>query len=185
MRRRLTSCAGFVPVNQRHNDQWAAIAPLVDWAGLTVLDAGCGGGDMLRRCYDAGSTTVHGVDHDPAVVSQTTARLGTPASVRVFHSDLLDWLALRADLSYDVAFCMSVLPYVDAYRVLVELRRVSRQAFIECQYRGDGPGVVPGPTAMSHLLAAAGWAQAGCVGHTIVADRNTRRDIWQCQNYTS
>jgi SAM-dependent methyltransferase len=96
---------------------------------VTLLDAGCGGGDMALalarwargRGFDA---RIVGIDASPTIASLARRRVGDDIEVRVG-----DLLALDLpDGSVDVAVCSLVLHHFepdDAVRALRELRRVS------------------------------------------------------------
>ena len=97
---------------------------------VTLLDAGCGGGDMAAalarwargRGLDA---TVIGVDASPTIAALARRRVGNEVDVR-----LGDLMALELeDRAVDLAACSLVVHHFepeDAVRALRELRRVSR-----------------------------------------------------------
>ncbi len=101
---------------------------------LTLLDAGCGGGDMAaamaawarRRGF---VPRVIGVDASPAITELASARVGDDVDLRVGDMRALD----LDDASVDVAACSLVLHHfepADAVRALRELRRVARAGVV-------------------------------------------------------
>jgi ubiquinone/menaquinone biosynthesis C-methylase UbiE len=95
--------------------------------GLTVLDVGCGPGTDLVAFADAVGPDgkVVGVDSDPRMVAEATARLATRACVEVRPGDAHE-LPLDAD-SVDRAHLERVVQHLeDPGRALAELRRVVR-----------------------------------------------------------
>jgi len=61
-------------------------AELLDWLkpqpGETILDLGCGTGDLTARILEAGATVI-GLDADPAMIDAARARLGDSVELRV------------------------------------------------------------------------------------------------------
>jgi trans-aconitate methyltransferase len=59
---------------------------LLDWLkplpGETVVDLGCGTGDLAARIIDAGATVI-GIDADPAMIAAARERLGADVDLRV------------------------------------------------------------------------------------------------------
>lgn len=99
-------------------------------APLTLLDVGCGGGELtagaVERLRGRGrSVTATGVDRNPAIVAHARRRFGDVLDVRVG-----DILALELpDAGVDIASCSLLLHHLEpdeAVRGLRELGRVSR-----------------------------------------------------------
>jgi trans-aconitate methyltransferase len=65
---------------------------LLDWLmpqeGETILDLGCGTGDLTARIVESGATVI-GLDSDPAMVEAARERLGDKADIR--HADAHDF----------------------------------------------------------------------------------------------
>ena len=99
-------------------------------APVTLLDAGCGGGDMAaalaRGLHRAGiEARVVAVDGSPTIAALAKSRFGREIDVRVGDLRALDF----ADGEVGVATCSLVVHHfepAEAVRVLSELRRVSR-----------------------------------------------------------
>lgn len=99
-------------------------------APLSLLDVGCGGGDMAasvvrwsRRC--GRDTSAIAIDRSAAIAGHARARCGSLLDVRVGDIRCLE----LADASVDVAMCSLVLHHLepsDAVRGLRELARVAR-----------------------------------------------------------
>jgi SAM-dependent methyltransferase len=162
----------FVPVNVRSPEQWAAIRRVYDFDGKDVLDIGCGRGDLMLYAQNAGAYVI-GVDNNRETVAKTIER-----GVSVILSDLE--LYLKSTVTYyDVAFCFSVLPYVNMDRTLFGLWNIADVTFIECQLEGDGPGKLTEQALRNKLLVF--WNKVTKIGFTVVEGRNTIRPIWMCE----
>jgi ubiquinone/menaquinone biosynthesis C-methylase UbiE len=112
----------------------ALLADLPRGARASILDAGCGGGDMaasLARWARQRGLVPHvvAVDANPAIAATAERRFGREIDVRVG-----DMLALDLpDASVDVATCSLVLHHFDppdAVQALRELRRVARRGVV-------------------------------------------------------
>lgn len=83
----------------RYDDQFGYVSAhgvdLVDWlapvAGETVLDLGCGTGELAQRVQAHGASVI-AVDSDPQMVAAASARLGSPAILADGHNFQLDRL---------------------------------------------------------------------------------------------
>jgi len=155
-------------VNLRSPEQWKAISAAYDFKGKYVIDVGCGHGDLLHFARDAGAK-VFGIDKNATLI------------------EALDVPAVTMDIEYflpktweyfDVAFCFSVLPYVNMGIVLDGLKRVATTIFIECQLIGDGPGTLTEDELKAELESR--WDSVKRIGQTVVKGRNTIRPIWMC-----
>lgn len=164
--------------NVRSPKQWAIISEQVDFQGKTVLDLGCGKGDILFRACDAGATTL-GIDMDQNNVKHI---LDIRPEINVGVGDIefmpaWPWI--------DIIICFSVLPYLKYPERLLEwINRKSKVAFIECQYSGDGPGfafLTDNDAMREWLLAAGQFEKVQPIGHTFVEGRNKNRFIWMCE----
>lgn len=112
----------------------ALLADLPRGAPVSILDAGCGGGDMAaalaRWAWRRGLVPrVLAVDANPAIAAVAERRFGREIEVRAG-----DMLALDLpDRSVDVATCSLVLHHfepADAVQALRELRRVARRGVV-------------------------------------------------------
>lgn len=173
--------------NQRAPLMWAIIAPCVDVAGRTVVDLGCGYGDLLLRTAVAGAREVLGVEGDPRIAMITHERIrqaGYGDRVLVTEEDLDAWAA-GFPARWDVGFCCSVLPYLREPRgFLRAMAAACTVGVVECQYAGDGPGpdFLRSDDDMRALLAAAGWTTIRAIGKThVTAGRDCWRTIWRCE----
>ena len=102
--------------NTRAPAMWEFIEENVDFDGKSVLDAGCGYGDMLWRAYKAGARIVFGFDSDKHIVWSVGERLdsygykGKP--IHVHNVDISNWNE-RWPGWHDIVICFSVLPYLE------------------------------------------------------------------------
>ena len=162
-----------MPVNVRSPKQWEALSAVMGFSGKRVLDVGCGHGDLLVFAKRAGAT-VTGVDSNIEV-----ARLARERGLIVACVDICQYLD-RYREHYDIAFCFSVLPYVDADAVLHRLSRVADTVFIEAQLCGDGPGTFYNEEELRGTLLEY-WDSVERIGETKVEIRDTIRAIWMCE----
>lgn len=168
--------------NVRSPEQWEIISRHVDFKGKTVLDLGCGKGDILFRVFDAGAQII-GIDKDEKNIEYIRSCC---SEIEVIKDDLHDLPVLSvSDAQQDVIICFSVLPYLlGAGYTLRWINEHSAIALIECQYAGDGPGFhfLWGNGEMeSWLLEVGQFEKVKVIGHTFVAGRNKNRFIWMCE----
>jgi ubiquinone/menaquinone biosynthesis C-methylase UbiE len=100
------------------------VALLAPGAGLRVLDAGCGRGEVLLACAQAGAH-VAGIDYSPDAVAIANETLSDIEGAEIVHGSLeqLPWPAR----SFDRALLGDVIEHLDppqVQRALAELRRV-------------------------------------------------------------
>ena len=172
----------IVPVNTRSPEMWRMIAPSVNWLGARVLDLGCGEGDMLIHCAQAGVKEIWGIDHDWEVLQSAINRTVKYPSVYTVRYDALGWLdMIRRD--YRVILCLSTLPYLGVRMGLEAIRAHCKVAIVECQYDGDGPGpaFLKDDDDMQELLSQTGFGHVTRLGHTHIEGRNTNRTIWRAE----
>lgn len=183
--------------NSRAPQQWEIISQHVGFAGKTVLDLGCGYGDILFRCRVAGAIEVWGCEQNEIICQYIWQQ---EKQLRVAQTDIAKWILQNTLPLWDIIICFSVLPYLDnAVDTLNWMKAHSEIALIECQYDGDGPGSVPwlsrrvGPDLneyqkppkdddqMREILAGIGWQSIEPIGKTLIEDRQKWRTIWLCQ----
>jgi len=129
--------------NQRAAELWMIVSAAVDFECKTVVDLGCGYGDLLWRIKEAGAKRVLGVDRDPKAIAYAEALAANHGQqIETEIIDLETWLT--ESHYFDVALAFSSLVYVrcdDGLRGLLRrVKALSGEALIEMQYFGDGPG---------------------------------------------
>jgi SAM-dependent methyltransferase len=164
--------------NVRSPEQWEIISRHIDFKGKTVLDLGCGKGDILFRAFKAGAQVL-GIDSDGANVKHN---LEIHPEIKVVVDDI-EFMIL--DRQVDIAICFSVLPYLKRPASTLEWINIhSEVALIECQYAGDGPGFafLKGNGDMREWLLDVGqFKKVKVIGKTLVEGRNKKRYIWMCE----
>lgn len=183
--------------NTRADDMWREIYKYVDFHDKSVMDVGCGYGDMLARAYEAGAKIVFGMDNDKRVIYEAGLRLGeagySDAPIYLLRANANSWNVSWPGF-HNIIFCFSVLPYLEEpTEMLRHFKRDSNVALIECQYAGDGPGfpdikgdddmyeVLMGGSFVKGLKKWEGFYSADKIGETKVEIRDTYRSIWLCQ----
>jgi len=177
-------------VNIRSAEMWALINLMGDFGGLTVVDFGCGYGDLLAFALRAGASQVMGVDKDQRTLN-TAANKCKGLNAEFYRGDFEDDAVQRDILrmmgedqgvSMDVAFCTSVLPYLkDPSGFVYWLSQKFDVSYIECQYMGDGPGNIAESDAdMSAWLLNTGFKSVYSIGKTYIDGRGKYRTIWEC-----
>ncbi|KKM74225.1 hypothetical protein LCGC14_1402440 [marine sediment metagenome] len=166
--------------NTRSPEQWDIISNHIDFQGKTLIDLGCGKGDLLFHAFDAGAKVV-GVDHNIDNIKHI--RTARPGIKTLFGElDLMEiWFWERVD----IAICFSVLPYLKRPGdTLKWINTHSDIALIECQYADDGPGfdfLIDNDDMKQWLLQIGEFKEVEVIGHTLVEGRNTKRFIWRCE----
>lgn len=167
------SLLGDGPINTRAPQMWEFVGPSYDWYGKTVLDIGCGGGDMMYYAELEGAHAV-GIDLDPGIAIERGLTAATDDLNEFMENTPGEW---------DVIFCFSVLPYVDMERTLANMAYKAPTSYVECQLYKDGPGTVFTQAAMRKILENH-WPEVKLLGHTVIRGRGTTRDIWKCSTWT-
>jgi len=102
-----------------------AIVDLIP-AGASVLDLGCGDGDLLNALCARGHQRLAGVENDAAAVLRCATR-----GLGVIHADLNQPLPFFADRQFDVVVLSHTLQSVaDTVGLLKEMSRVGRHAIV-------------------------------------------------------
>lgn len=161
-----------------------ALMDRVHWEGMSVLDLGCGEGDMLLFTAQAGAAQVWGVDDDSLVTSRVLGRVSDIENIHLAYCGIMDWFRNTSKI-FDISLCLSVLPYVSDFReTLHEIREHSHRAIIECQYAGDGPGPhwLENDTDMFRVLEKTGYTGITKLGSTEIPYRDMERSLWYCES---
>lgn len=89
----------------------------------SVLDVGCGTGEILSKVTPQGNLTLAGIDLSPNMISIAQQKLGERADLRIGDAENLPW----PDKSFDVVICLdSFHHYPNPRKALAEVRRVLR-----------------------------------------------------------
>jgi len=172
--------------NVRATKMWEAINKYhgKDFKDAIVWDFGCGYGDLALCALEAGAAVVYLCDRDPIMVQMSMQKcIKYQGRVFGYQIDInvttMKWAASHAD----IGIMTSVLPYLDfPTKVLKQARRIPL-FFLECQYKGDGPGPdwLEDDISMGNYLEdTCGFWEYAKVGETEVIDRGTKRSIWAC-----
>ncbi len=174
--------------NKRSPDIFGQILTFsgVSFVGTSVLDLGCGYGDLLLASVRVGATRVIGLDGDGRVLNIASEKLAR------YASDNVEWAFNKMDIDdrkelstlqyYDIAFCTSVLPYLKNRDMLLSfLNCRSTISFVEMQYYGDGPGPKDIKTDgdMRRLLLKH-FGDVKKIGQTYTGRTPPHRSIWKC-----
>ena len=159
--------------NTRAENMWGQITEHVDFANKTVLDVGCGRGDLMMRAWTWGARVVYGIDNSKIELQEARLRswdmVKEGAKLYFMEKNIEHW-SERWPGYHDIVLCTSVLPYiVDPDRLLLNIHRDSDTAIIECQYAGDGPGLeyIKNDTDMKEWLSKFDWFSVKKIGHVI------------------
>lgn len=168
-------------VNTRAEDMWRIISQKVDFRKKSVIDLGCGHGEMLWRAYVAGAKEVYGVDKD---ISKSYGRGGINAD-NIWYTETDINVLINDSVfqpKYDIAFCFSVIPYLD--KPLDALHWMADNfelCLLEIQYDPEPYNIGPKDDAeMFSLLRNNGFDIVMNIGRTRVEIRDTYRTIWAC-----
>ena len=168
------------PHNKRFPQQWEIVSKHVDFRDKSVLDLGCGYGDMFAAVCLAGGRGF-GLEGNPTIGAAARLRMveqGVSPSL-IWQMDIENIEESMPNSQWDVTICFSVLPYVDMFNMLKWMSDHSKTALIEVQYKGDGPGYILNDAEMESILRSY-WIFADNIGKTLVEYRNTHRTIWLC-----
>jgi 2-polyprenyl-3-methyl-5-hydroxy-6-metoxy-1,4-benzoquinol methylase len=164
-----------VIVSWSHRRRFDLARKLVEpYAGLKLLDYGCGDGTFLAEVYDLFPTMV-GADVDLKQTLDCRERFAAPSKISfVLVTDLNDQ---RHNAAYDVVTCMEVLEHCvenDLSQTLVTLRRlVSPSGSVILSVPIEiGPGLV-----LKQIIRTwAGWRALGDYKYT---ERYNTHELWK------
>lgn len=173
--------------NQRADKMWNIISVSYDFEGKSVIDLGCGHGDMMLRAYQAGASKVIGVENNEETYWLTREKVKAYDDISMVLWDIENISGdYRKDKVYhsDVIFCFSVLPYLNSpSKILSWIKGHCEVAFLEVQYAGDGPGFkhITDDLDMHDWLRDIGWKNIEAIGRTHTRIRPAWRTIWRCE----
>lgn len=182
--------------NERSAEMWKIIKSNYAFKDKTVVDLGCGKGDLCAAALRAGARRAICVDNKQTELDIARRNCRSYAgSVRLLKLDLNDPFEVITTLWHyipedkiggpliDVGFFTSVMPYLDKpEEALHAYMGAFKVMFIEAQYKGDGPGIVAGNLAMHKLLTIRRNNSVEYIGSTLVRGRCTHRAIWKFTN---
>jgi 2-polyprenyl-3-methyl-5-hydroxy-6-metoxy-1,4-benzoquinol methylase len=175
------------PYNYRAIAQWKLITECVDPERKSVVDLGCGWGDICLNFARNKAWQVTGYDTDPKAISV--------AKARIFHRqrDLPHLISFQVrDVQYlpddyypvDIILFLSVMPYlIHPRRVLKWIVKHSAMSFIETPYYGreaDGLALTKDDSEMEFLLGGLGFETYLKVGSTTYPKGKNERTMWFC-----
>jgi SAM-dependent methyltransferase len=163
------------------------IAANENFRGASVLDLGCGYGDLLLGSAFAGAVDITGVDQNLYCLDIARRKIAklmpTGVRFRFLFMDIDIRSVLGNSLSwYDIAFCTSVLPYLENREMVLSfLSARSSTTFVEMQYYGDGPGPadIKNDNDMRDMLCKH-WSEVEKIGETRTGRTPPTRSIWKC-----
>lgn len=171
--------------NERAKRQWKIINKYANFKDKSVIDLGCGYADILMRCYKAGAQLCCGVEKDVTIATEASLRVDSLS--KVIGQDIfiiqsnIEW---AENWPMDYAICFSVLPYLDNPILTLQwIRYHSKVVFIECQYKGDGPGFgwIEGDDDMESWLKLVGFRNVKAIGKTLIRHKKKYRTIWMAK----
>lgn len=172
-------------VNTRAESMWRIISQRVDFRGKSVIDLGCGHGEMLWRAYIAGAKNVTGFDINHS---------NMPDYLSTFYPDEFHFVSGNLntiingaypwyDLD-DIAICFSVLPYLDnPFEFATWMAKTFSECLIEVQYYPEPYNIgdnIRSDKDMYYWLGECGFATVIPLGKTDIEIRSTFRTIWYC-----
>jgi 2-polyprenyl-3-methyl-5-hydroxy-6-metoxy-1,4-benzoquinol methylase len=171
--------------NSRAPEMWWAMKPYVCSNSIkSVIDLGCGMGDISIRCLMNGKS-VKMVDSNKEQLDigrskiQELSKGGLNTTVEYCESTISDFIKLG---NYsDGMICFSVLPYLsdtEVSDVLNYMKSHSKISFVEIQSKDDGPGKLS-EEQIFDLLEGHGFSKIENIGSTLVDYRNKKRIIWK------
>jgi len=167
--------------NKRADEMWDIIESSgVEFENKSVIDLGCGHGDMLWRVWRAGSEIALGIDSSDKFrgrASEVNNLIFAPYNIEKF-------IVEASTQTYDISMCLSVLPYIEKpSTVLRWMCDHSSVTLLEVQYAGDGPGFshIQNDAHMYEWLHRIGWQRIDDIGRTHTRIRDAWRTIWKCE----
>lgn len=167
-----------IAINSRAQKQFEILTKKVDFLNKTVIDLGCGHGDILFMSSISGASSCVGVDYNQSIVNQN--KLKNTGNVSFVHQSIEEFIAKNASAYFDVSVCFSVLAYLSSPESVVNwMKSHSKIAFIESQYNGDGPGFlqIHNDYQMQKWIGSGDW-----IGETYIEGRDRWRSIWMIIN---
>jgi methionine biosynthesis protein MetW len=105
-----------------------ALAP----QGASVLDLGCGDGQLMVELCETRGCSVHGIDLDERAV-RSCIQWGVP----VFHGDMLEGMSFFPDGSFDLVILSQTLQQVSRPAAVIrEMLRLGRRAAVSFPHLG-------------------------------------------------
>lgn len=174
--------------NKRAPKMWEIISEHENFLGATVLDLGCGYGDLLLGACHAGASRVIGVDENADTINIARAKIikYSPPGVRFdfYLRDINNRSHIAPLPRPDIALCTSVLPYIENREMLLSyLSTRATTTFVEMQYFGDGPGPsdIKNDDDMEVWLKNH-WYIVDKIGETYTGRTPAYRSIWSCHS---
>lgn len=171
-------------INTRAVAMWDIISKSdIDFTNKSVVDFGCGHGEMLWRIGQAGAEYALGIDR----IFSFNLMDVVSACENVHYTDVHHIKAhydsdLNMKREFDIAICFSVLPYLHHESMLKWMSPRFETCLIEAQYLPEPYNVdVFNDSEMENLLKSCGFSDNRVIGKTYVDIRDVWRSIWICK----
>ena len=153
---------------------WRHISREIDFREKYVLDVGCGYGDFLWRAYVAGAEKVWGMDKEKKFSCHNENIVFVNEDIEYFST----FGPSKAQPEPDVAFCFSVLPYIDDQVALLRQLSFIQECVVEFQYKPEPYCVRVQTDDEAEKLLSKHWAYVKNIGKTYVEERRVSRTLW-------
>jgi SAM-dependent methyltransferase len=114
----------FLPIEER-----LAVLQAVDWSGKTVLEVGCGTGDLAATIASFGALQVTAIDSAAEAISRAKIKYDL-SNLEFWACDYGRWPAELMDIRYDVVVAVGVIEHTeDPLKMLENIMEWSLNAY--------------------------------------------------------
>lgn len=104
-----------------------------DMTGMKILDIGCNQGFYLKKCYDAGSRNIHGIDFCWSYLQDSLDKFKEINDLKPVlwrrNANKEKW-AEGTYYQYDLIYCLATIHYIDDYNKFLAEISLRTKAFI-------------------------------------------------------